>query len=267
MKAAQFDYLRPRDLGEALAALRAVDAKPIAGGQSLGPMLNLRLARPKLLVDVSRLAELKPITDEGDAWRIGAAVTHAQIEDKPLAGCEPLAKVARAVAYRAVRNRGTVGGSLAHADPAADWPLVLAVLDATVRVAGPAGRRDIKADALMTSSFTTQLRDDEILESIRVPKLSGGARWGYYKFWRKTGEFPEASAALLLDPQRRVARLFAGALDRPPQPLENVARAVAEHGTASRDMIDAGLARVAPGMGPAARKLRATAVERAIALA
>jgi carbon-monoxide dehydrogenase medium subunit len=267
VKAAQFDYLRPRDLGEALAALRAVDAKPIAGGQSLGPMLNLRLARPKLLVDVSRLAELKPITDEGDAWRIGAAVTHAQIEDKPLAGCEPLAKVARAVAYRAVRNRGTVGGSLAHADPAADWPLVLAVLDATVRVAGPAGRRDIKADALMTSSFTTQLRDDEILESIRVPKLSGGARWGYYKFWRKTGEFPEASAALLLDPQRRVARLFAGALDRPPQPLENVARAVAEHGTASRDMIDAGLARVAPGMGPAARKLRATAVERAIALA
>ena len=267
MKAAQFDYLRPRDLGEALTALRAVDAKPIAGGQSLGPMLNLRLARPKLLVDVSRLAELKPITDEGDAWRIGAAVTHAQIEDKPLAGCEPLAKVARAVAYRAVRNRGTVGGSLAHADPAADWPLVLAVLDATVRVAGPAGRRDIKADALMTSSFTTQLRDDEILESIRVPKLSGGARWGYYKFWRKTGEFPEASAALLLDPQRRVARLFAGALDRPPQPLENVARAVAEHGTASRDMIDAGLARVAPGMGPAARKLRATAVERAIALA
>ena len=267
MKAAQFDYVRPRDLGEALNALKAADAKPIAGGQSLGPMLNLRLARPKLLVDVSRLAELKSITDEGDAWRIGAAVTHAELEDKPLAGCEPLANVARVVAYRAVRNRGTVGGSLAHADPAADWPLVLAALDATVRVASPGGKREIKADALMSAAFTTQLRDDEIVESVRVPKLASGARWGYYKFCRKTGEFPDAAAALLLDPQRRVARLFAGALDRPPQPLDNVARAVAEQGTASRDMIDAGLARAAPGMGPAARKLRATAVERAIALA
>ena len=79
MKAAQFDYVRPRDLTEALAALKAPDAKPIAGGQSLGPMLNLRLARPKVLVDVSKLAELKSITDEGDAWRIGASVTHAEL--------------------------------------------------------------------------------------------------------------------------------------------------------------------------------------------
>jgi aerobic carbon-monoxide dehydrogenase medium subunit len=266
VKAAAFDYLRPRDLGEALAALRGSDAKPIAGGQSLGPMLNLRLARPKLLVDVSKLGELKTISDEGDAWRIGAAVTHAELEDRPLPGCEPLAKVARVVAYRAVRNRGTVGGSLAHADPAADWPVVLAALDATVRVAGPAGRREIKAAAFMTAAFTTELADDEIVDSIRVPKLGAGARWGYYKFCRKTGEFPEAAAALLLDPERRVARLFAGALERAPQPLESVARALAEHGAASAEMIGAALGRVAPGLGPAARKLRVTAVERAIAL-
>ena len=145
MKAAAFDYLRPRDLAEALHAVRGADAKLIAGGQSLGPMLNLRLARPKVLVDVSKLAELRTIADEGDAWRLGAAVTHAELEDRPLAGCEPLAKVARVVAYRAVRNRGTVGGSLAHADPAADWPVVFAALDATVRVVGPAGRREIRA--------------------------------------------------------------------------------------------------------------------------
>lgn len=112
MKAAVFDYLRPREVDEALNALRAPDAKVIAGGQSLGPMLNLRLARPKLLVDVSKIESLKQIKDEGDAWRIGAAVTHAELEDRPLAGCEPLASVARVVAYRAVRNRGTVGGSL-----------------------------------------------------------------------------------------------------------------------------------------------------------
>lgn len=267
MKAAAFDYVRPRDVGEALKALRgaAGEGKPIAGGQSLGPMLNLRLARPKLLVDVSKIETLKTIVDEGDAWRIGASVTHAQLEDKPLEGCRPLAQVARVVAYRAVRNRGTVGGSLAHADPAADWPLVLAALDATVRVTGPSGSRDIKADAFMTAAFTTPLADDEIVESVRVPKLGAGARWGYYKFCRKTGEFPDAAAALLLDPERRTARLFAGALDRPPQPLDTVARAVAQEGTASADMITASLARVAPGLSPAQRKLRATAVQRAIA--
>ena len=214
MKAAVFDYTRPKDLGEALKALASMpgEAKPIAGGQSLGPMLNLRLARPKLLVDVSQIVSLKDIKDEGNAWRIGASVTHAQLEDRPLAGCEPLAKVARVVAYRAVRNRGTVGGSLAHADPAADWPLVFATLDAVVRVAGPSGTREIKADAFMTAAFTTPLADDEIVESVTVPKLGAGARWGYYKFCRKTGEFPEAAAALLLAPARRVARGVAGAL-------------------------------------------------------
>ncbi|HEX4928883.1 MAG TPA: FAD binding domain-containing protein [Burkholderiales bacterium] len=266
MKAAAFDYVRARDVGEALAALRGADGegKPIAGGQSLGPMLNLRLARPKLLVDVSRIDSLRGVEDEGDAWRIGSAVTHAELEDRPLAGCEPLAKVARVVAYRAVRNRGTVGGSLAHADPAADWPLVFAALDAVVRVTAPSGTREIRAEAFMTAAFTTPLADDEIVESVRVPKLGAGARWGYYKFCRKTGEFPEASAALLLDPERRVARLFVGALDRPPQPLESLARALAQEGAASDDMIDAALARVAPGMGVAARRLRATAVKRAI---
>ena len=269
MKAAVFDYVRAKDVADAVQRLAAMpgDAKPIAGGQSLGPMLNLRLARPKLLVDVSKIASLKEIKDEGDAWRIGASVTHSQLEDRPLAGCAPLAQVARIVAYRSVRNRGTIGGSLAHADPAADWPLVLPTLDATVRLIGPKGTREVKADQLMKTAFATVLADDELIESIRAPKLSTSAAWGYYKFCRKTGEFPDAAAALLLDPERRVARLYAGALDRPPQPLESVARALAEKGTASEDMIDAALQRVAPGLAPAARKLRVTAVRRAIAQA
>ena len=124
-----------------------------------------------------------------------------------------------------------------------------------MRLIGPKGAREIKADQLMKTAFSTVLADDELIESIRVPKLSASAAWGYYKFCRKTGEFPDAAAALLLDPERRVARLYAGALDRPPQPLESVARALAEKGTASEDMIDAALQRVAPGLGPAARKL------------
>jgi carbon-monoxide dehydrogenase medium subunit len=121
----------------------------------------------------------------------------------------------------------------------------------------------------MQSAFATALADDEIVESLRVPKLSAGAAWGYYKFCRKTGEFPEASAAVLLDPARRLARVYAGALDRAPQPLDAVAGALAEGGAkaATPDMIDAALQRAAPGLGPVARKLRVTAVRRAIAQA
>lgn len=271
MKAAAFDYTRPGNLGEALRALAALpgEAKPLAGGQSLGPMLNLRLARPKLLVDVSGLAELRDIADEGDAWRIGASVTHSALEDRPLAGCAPLAQVARRIAYRAVRNRGTVGGSLAHADPAADWPLALAALDAAVRIAGTKGTRDVPASQLMKGAFATVLADDEIIASLRVPKLSPGARWGYYKFCRKTGEFPEAAAALLLDPGRRIARLYAGALDRAPQALDAIAHALAQKGpeAVSADMVDAGLRRIAPSLGPVAVRLHATAVRRAIVAA
>ena len=271
MKAAAFDYARPKDVGEAVKLLAEGkgDAKPLAGGQSLGPMLNLRLARPKLLIDVARIPSLKIIADDGDAWLIGACVTHSELEDRPLAGCAPLAEVARSIAYRAVRNRGTIGGSLAHADPAADWQLALAALGATVVIFGLKGKRETPADQFMKSAFGTELADDEIIESVRVPKLSSGASWGYYKFCRKTGEFPDASAALLLDPERRAARLFAGALDRAPQPLDAIARALAQGGAAaaSEDMIAAALERAAPGLGPGARKLRATAVRRAIAKA
>ncbi len=271
MKAAAFEYARARDVAEAVKLLAATpgEAKPLAGGQSLGPMLNLRLARPKLLVDIVRIESLRAIADEGDAWRIGASVTHAQLEDRPLAGCAPLAAVARGIAYRAVRNRGTIGGSLAHADPAGDWPLALAALGATVRIAGPAGTREVPAAQLAPGAFTTVLAEDELVESVRVPKLSAAARWGYYKFCRKTGEFPDAAAALLLDPERRAARLYAGALDRPPQPLDAVARALAQGGgqAANSDMIAAAIDRVAPGLGTAARKLHTTAARRAIAQA
>ena len=124
MKAAAFEYARPRDVGEAIALLSQAkgSGKLLAGGQSLGPMLNLRLARPGLLVDISRLEELRAIEDAGDALRIGAGVTHSAIEDAngSLAGGAMLVEVAGGIAYRAVRNRGTIGGSLAHADPAAD---------------------------------------------------------------------------------------------------------------------------------------------------
>jgi len=274
MKAAAFEYARPRDLGEAVALLAQGkgSAKALAGGQSLGPMLNLRLARPSLLVDVSRLEELRGIEDAGDAWRIGAAVTHSEIEDADgtLGGGAMLVEVAAGIAYRAVRNRGTIGGSLAHADPAGDWPLALAALGADVILRGPAGERRISAGQLVTAAFTTEIRDDEIVTAVLAPKLSGAARFGYFKFCRKTGEFPEASAAVVIDPERDAVRVYLGALSGPPHALPELARRIAEDGLAipTRDSAMEATATVS-GLDPIDRRMHAgvllRALERALA--
>jgi carbon-monoxide dehydrogenase medium subunit len=264
VKAAAFEYVRPRDLAEAIAALGTTGAKLLGGGQSLGPMLNLRLARPKLLVDITRLEALRRIDDAGDQWRIGGAVTHAQIEDAPALRGSALATVAAGIAYRAVRNRGTIGGSLAHADPAADWPLALAALDATVLLRGPGGERRVPADGFMQAAFTTALAEDEIVEAVLVPKPSPAARFGYFKFCRKTGEFPEASAAVLLDPPRRVARLFIGALAGAPQSLAGLARALAETGAATREALEAAIGAAAPQLDAVDRRMHVGTLTRAV---
>src|SRR5215470_16970794 len=269
MKAAAFDYARPRDVAEAVALLAQAKggAKALAGGQSLGPMLNLRLTRPVLLVDVSRLDELRAIEDAGDAWRIGAAVTHAQIEDADgaLGGGAMLVEVAAGIAYRAVRNRGTIGGSLAHADPAGDWPLALAALGADVALRGPAGERTVSAGRLITAAFTTEIKDDEVATAVLVPKLSGSARCGYFKFCRKTGEFPDASAAVVIDPNRHATRVYLGALSGAPQPLPELARRIAEDGHAAltREAVAEAVATVA-GLDPIDRRMHAGALLRAL---
>jgi carbon-monoxide dehydrogenase medium subunit len=269
MKAAAFDYVRPRDIGEAISLLAQAkgSAKALAGGQSLGPMLNLRLARPGLLVDISRLEELRHIEDAGDAWRIGAAVTHSAIEDAngALKGGAMLVEIAAGIAYRAVRNRGTIGGSLAHADPAGDWPLALAALGADVVLRGPEGERTIPAGRLITAAFTTEIQDDEIVTTVLVPKLSGAARFGYFKFCRKTGEFPEASAAVVIDPERDAARVYLGALSGPPHALPELARRIAEGDLAipTRDAAMEATATVS-GLDPIDRRMHAGALLRAL---
>ena len=236
MKAAAFDYVRPRSLEEAIALFAASGgaAKLLAGGQSLGPMLNLRLARPPSLIDISRLPELRQIVDTGDQWTIGAAVTHTEIEDRAggWRGVEALARIAGGIAYRSVRNRGTIGGSLAHADPAGDWAPVLAALAAVVVVRGVNGERQIAAEHVGQAAFTPALGEGELIVAVRVPKLSPTARFGSFKFCRKVGEFPEASAAVLHDPERRSARIFLGALDGPPQALPALAARLARQGAA-----------------------------------
>ena len=231
MKAAAFEYTRPGSLQEALRALRAHEgrAKLMAGGQSLGPMLNLRLARPPVVIDISGLAELRTVTRQDGGLRVGAAVTHAEIEDgvHELLRGTPLQQVAPGIAYRAIRNRGTLGGSLAHADPAADWVLTMVGLGATLEIAGPDGVRMLPAQDYMQGAYTTGLREDELIAAVHVPEAGPAARWGYYKFCRKTGEFAEASCAAWFDAASKTARIAVGALDGAPGLLPRLAASIA----------------------------------------
>ncbi len=270
MKPAVFDYVRPQDLAEATGILSKIEgARLLAGGQSLGPMLNLRLARPELLIDISQLDELKRFEDTGKSWQIGSAITHAQLEDagEALGTSMMIVEVASDIAYRSVRNRGTVGGSLAHADPAADWPLVFSALDAVIHVRGHKSRvRQIAADNFLRAAFTTELRQDEIIEFVDVPKPSPSARCGYFKFCRKAGDFPEASAAVVVDPDAGRSRIFIGALAGAPKPLAEVAKAVAAHGpgAATEDSLSAAIATAIPDFDSVAVRMHAATVQRAI---
>jgi len=235
MKAAAFDYESPRDVAAALALAIQADggAKYVAGSQSLGPMLNLRLVQPALLIDVRRIGELAEVGQSDDAVRFGACTSHAAIEDgvvpDPTRGLMPF--VARGIAYRPVRNRGTIGGSLAHADPAADWVTAMALLGAVAIVRGPTGERRIALESFFSGAYTTALGDDDLLVAVDVPKLSAAARWGYYKICRKTGEFAQAIGAVLIDPLRGIERSVVGAADGAPIVLEGRAAIAGVVGT------------------------------------
>jgi carbon-monoxide dehydrogenase medium subunit len=220
MKPARFDYERPSALAGAFALLNRDNAfvKILAGGQSLGPMLNFRLVQPEMLVDVTRIPELNRIEDDADSVTLGACVTHAAIEDgrvpDPTGGVLPA--VARGIAYRAVRTRGTIGGSLVHADPSADWLTCLAALDAELIIANAEGRRSVPVAGFMTGVFETNLGAGELVEAVRIPRRSKSARWGYYKVCRKPGEFAQAIGAVMVDPEVDLCRVVIGATESVP---------------------------------------------------
>jgi aerobic carbon-monoxide dehydrogenase medium subunit len=184
---AKFDYVAPESVADALAALGSdsEEIKVIAGGQSLLPVLRLRLAAPTLLVDLGRIDELAGVRDDGDAIVIGAMTTHAEVASNALIAehAAVLAKTAATVADPQVRHRGTLGGSLVHADPAGDLPAPILALGAELVVAGSGGERTVPAADFFVDLFTTAVGEDEILTSIRIPKHTG---WGahYEKFSR-----------------------------------------------------------------------------------
>ena len=214
MKPVAFAYACPAGIDEEVGLLGAVDgAKILAGGQTLGPLLNLRLAQPRLVIDITRIAELIRVEETRDAIVYGACITHAAFEDRrpPDAANGLLAEVARGIGYRAVRCRGTVGGSLAYADPAADWIAALAALDAEVLITGPRGRRRVRVTAFMRGAMAPDLDSAELIDGVSVPRVSARARYGYAKICRKVGEFPEAIGVVVHDPARDDVRLVSGA--------------------------------------------------------
>jgi len=203
MKPVAFNYERPTTLADAAMLLGQANgfSKALAGGQSLGPMLNLRLAQPDLLVDITSIAELTEVSETQDRLEIGACITHANIEDGRIpdhfAGL--MQRVAGRIAYRAVRNRGTIGGSIAHADPAAEMPGIAVTCDAEIAVTGSKGSRVIRADDFFVGALTTALEHDEIITEVRLPAWPSKRRWGFREFARRRGDFAMAAAALFYD--------------------------------------------------------------------
>jgi carbon-monoxide dehydrogenase medium subunit len=203
MKLPPLEYACPTSLAEAvkLLASRNGDARAIAGGQSLMPMLAFRVVAPALLVDLRKLAELKEIKIAADGLRLGAMVRWRDIEDDArLAAAHPLLKAAvEHVAHYQIRNRGTVGGSIAHADPAAEMPGICVTCDAEIAATGSNGARTIRADDFFVGALTTALEADEIITEIKLPAWPAQRHWGFREFARRRGDFAMAAAALFYD--------------------------------------------------------------------
>lgn len=199
MKPAQFDYVAPTSLSAAVDALAAThgEGKVLAGGQSLLPLLNFRMVRPSVIIDLNGIKELAFIEVRGDHVAIGALTRHREIEQSPLIASQlPVMSAAmRHVAHLAIRNRGTIGGSLSHADPAAELPMLAVFYDATIVAQGPSGRREIAAESFFVDALTNCLEQDEIVVEVEFPILQQHG-WAFEEVARRFGDFALASIAV-----------------------------------------------------------------------
>jgi len=228
-----FDYHAPRTVAEAISLLGSLgsDAKLLAGGHSLLPMMKLRFAQPAHLIDINRIPELRGICEDGIDVVIGAmTVENELIKSLVLLARVPLlADAPRQIADPQVRNRGTLGGDIAHGDPGNDHPAIALALDATFELQGPAGRRRVKADDFFLGTYMTALAEDEILVAVRVPAFAPGTGWAYEKLKRKTGDWATAGAAVVL-------RLAGGSVSHVRIALTNLAP-TAIRATAAEDAL------------------------------
>jgi len=249
-----FDYVRPSSVDEAVAALVAggEDAKVMAGGQSLMPVLRLRLGAPSVVVDCSRIDELRGIREEGDAIVIGAGATHHAVMNSDLVATHLglLAKATACVADPQIRHRGTFGGAMAHADPASDQAAAAVALDATFTIAGPQGRRQVGASDFFVDYFTTAVGPDEILVDVRMPKKTG---WGshYEKLNRTAQAWAIVGAAATVRMEGgRIAEARVGLTNVAPSPVRASAVEAALIGAADAAAIAAAAEAAADGTSP-----------------
>jgi carbon-monoxide dehydrogenase medium subunit len=229
LKPSAFEYHAPRSIDDVVALLAELgdDAKVLAGGQSLIPMLSLRLAYFAHLVDVGRIPELKGVRREADAVVIGAATVDSAVEHNgDIAAAVPLlARATPLIGHFQIRNRGTVGGSIAHADPAAEYPAVAVALDAEMEATSPRGTRRIPAGAFFTGFWSTDLEPDELLVGVRFPVWTGRCGFAVHEFARRHGDFAIAGAvvAVQLDGDDRLAHCAISLLGLGPTPLRAAA--------------------------------------------
>jgi carbon-monoxide dehydrogenase medium subunit len=219
VKPASFEYHRPRDVEESLKLIARLgeDAKFLAGGQSLVPMMNFRLARPAALVDISRLAELEYIVRDETGLKIGALTRHRAIETADLEGYELLPSAVRWIGHYPIRTVGTVGGSIAHADPTAEWCILATLLDAEIVTRGPAGERTIPAASFFLGYMLTALEPGELIVEVRLPPPVRNA--AFQEFARRRGDFAIVAAAVALDVHEGTctsARIALGGVDATP---------------------------------------------------
>jgi aerobic carbon-monoxide dehydrogenase medium subunit len=236
---AAFDYHRPSSLGEALTLLTSLgdDARVLAGGHSLLPAMKLRLARPTALVDLADVGELRAIDTTGDRISIGAMATHAELlhSDALARACPIFRSTADQIGDLQVRNSGTIGGSLAHADPAADWPAVVLALDAGIEVASPAGRRTIAATEFFVDMLQTSLQAGEIL--CRILVAPAGKQMAYVKTEQKASGFALCGVAVVVDGKARRARVGVTGVSAVPYRARGVERVLE-----GRDLDEAAIA-------------------------
>jgi carbon-monoxide dehydrogenase medium subunit len=246
MKPAAFAYHVPSSVEEAIALLARLGdaAKIIAGGQSLVPMMNMRIARPEHLVDINSLTQLAFVRDAGDHFAIGALTRHHDVEHSAAlqARLPILPRVAQTIAHYAIRTQGTLGGSLAHADPAAQWPLLAVALGASLQVRGPNGERSIGASEFFVSTMSTALTADELIVATHWPVPPSGTGWGFELFARRRGDFALCAVVVQL-------ALKGGAVDAirvavggvTPTPVDASAAAQRFRGRAASDALPAEL--------------------------
>ena len=210
MKPVAFDYVRASSVDRAVEALAAAagEAKLIAGGQSLMPMINFRMVRPSVLVDINRIPGLDRVEARGDRLHVGALVRHRMTASDPLIGrhLPVLHAVMDNVAHLTVRNRGTFCGSVCHADPAAEMPMMTLLLNGTVHVASPRGRKAVAARDFLLSSLTTALDGDEMVTGIELDTLPPGAGWGFEEFARRHGDYALAAVVATMERHEGLAR-------------------------------------------------------------